>query len=459
MKFFQINRLQTGTVSLSNQKKEWLKEFLKTFLVVCIVYSGMYLLRNNFKAAQPFMKEQLGFTTTDLGYIGTGFSISYGIGRVIIGYFIDGKNTKKILSCLLAISALASIAIGFILLTSGKSMGFIILFWTINGLAQSPGGPSSNSTLTRWTPKTKRGRYIGWWNVSHNIGGASAGILALWGSNLLFSGHVGGMFIIPSIVALVIAMWGFYYGKDEPSELGWNTPEEIFDEPFEKEDIESVGMKRWDIFKKYTLKNPWVWVLCFANLFVYVLRIGIDNWAPLYVTEKLGFTPQNAVNTIIYLEVGGFIGNMLWGYVSDILKGRRGLVATICLLLVPFPLVAYRYATSLLMINMSLLFFGIFIFGPVVLIGISVMAFAPKEAATVTNALPGTFGYIFGDSMAKILVAKISDPESNGITVFGNVLHGWNDSFKLFYVSVIFGVILLGAVAWKEEKKIRALIK
>lgn len=45
-------------------------------------------------------------------------------------------------------------------------------------------------------------------------------------------------------------------------------------------------MSKWEIFKKYLLSNPWVWVLCIANVFGYILRIGIDNWVPLYVREN-----------------------------------------------------------------------------------------------------------------------------------------------------------------------------
>ena len=43
---------------------------------------------------------------------------------------------------------------------------------------------------------------------------------------------------------------------------------------------------------------------------------------------------------------------------------------------------------------------GFLIFGPVTLIGICVIGFAPKTATVVVNAVPRAFGYVFGDSMA-----------------------------------------------------------
>ncbi len=80
----------------------------------------------------------------------------------------------------------------------------------------------------RWAPRTKRGRYLGFWNTSHNIGGAIAGGVALWGANVFFHGNVIGMFIFPSVIALLIGIATLFIGKDDPEELGWNRAEEIW---------------------------------------------------------------------------------------------------------------------------------------------------------------------------------------------------------------------------------------
>ncbi len=54
----------------------------------------------------------------------------------------------------------------------GSPVGLLMVLWGLSGFFQSVGGPSSYSTIARWTPFEKRGRYLGFWNVSHNIGGA-----------------------------------------------------------------------------------------------------------------------------------------------------------------------------------------------------------------------------------------------------------------------------------------------
>lgn len=456
--FFNINKREVS-VPIEEQRKRWFKEFLKAFLVVFSVYACMYFVRNNLKAAQPLLKNQLGFTTSELGYIGFGFSITYAMGKTILGYFVDGKNAKRIISTLLIMSATMVLMIGIILLSGNKAVGTILVFWGLSGFFQAPGGPSSYSTITRWTPTNKRGRFLGFWNMSHNIGGALAGMLALWGANTFFHGNAAGMFIVPAIVGIIVGFVLLFFGKDEPQELGWNSVEEIFNEPQVQSDAEIEKMGKFEIFKKYVLTNPWIWVLCVANVFVYIVRIGIDNWAPLYVTEQLHFAMGDAVNTIFYFEMGVLFGSLTWGYVSDLLKGRRAIVAVFCLVLTGFAVLGYRYATSVTMVNTSLFALGALIFGPQLLIGVSLVGFAPKKSIAVANGLSGTFGYLFGDSTAKVALAQIADPKSSGITIGGTTLHGWSDVFIVFYAALITGIILLLIVAYAEEKKIRNMNK
>lgn len=452
--FFSI-RKKSVSVSIQVQRKEWLKEFLKAFFVVFVAYVCMYFIRNNLKAGQPLLKKQIGFTTTELGYIGFAFSITYAIGKTVLGYIIDGKNAKRVLSVLLVMSATIVLAIGFILLLGQKPTGVILLLWGLSGFFQASGSPSAYSTISRWTPTEKRGRYLGFWNMSLNIGGALAGGLALWGANTFFHGKVAGMFIVPAIIAIIVGVVVLFIGKDEPEELGWNSASEIFDELQDKEIKKLDGMSKSQIFKKYILKNPCIWTLCVANVFVYIVRIGIDNWAPLYVTEQLHFPMSAAVDTIFYFEMGALLGSFTWGYVSDLLKGRRNIVSVFCLVLTAFAVLGYRYGTSITMINTSLFCLGALIFGPQLLINVSLADFAPKKAIAVANGLSGTFGYLFGDSTAKVALAKIADPKSSGINIGSVHLHGWNDVFIVFYGALILGVLLLLVVAYAEEKKIR----
>ncbi|EZS14733.1 TPA: hexose-6-phosphate:phosphate antiporter, partial [Staphylococcus aureus] len=169
------------------------------------------------------------------------------------------------------------------------------------------------------------------------------------------------------------------------------------------------------------------------------------------------FSKGDAVNTIFYFEIGALVASLLWGYVSDLLKGRRAIVAIGCMFMITFVVLFYTNATSVMMVNISLFALGALIFGPQLLIGVSLTGFVPKNAISVANGMTGSFAYLFGDSMAKVGLAAIADPTRNGLNIFGYTLSGWTDVFIVFYVALFLGMILLGIVAFYEEKKIRSL--
>ncbi|WP_279626072.1 MFS transporter [Rodentibacter genomosp. 1] len=213
LSFFDIKKIPPIGLTTAEQRRQWFKQFLKAFMVVFLAYMCMYLIRNNFKAAQPFLKEEYGISTLELGYIGLAFSIVYGIGKTVLGYFIDGRNTKKIISALLIASSIVVMAMGLVLSFFGSVVGVFIVLWGLNGVFQSAGGPASYSTIYRWVPRTKRATAMGLWNSSHNVGGAIAGAIALWGANTFFGGNIAGMFIFPAVIALIIGIIGLYWGK------------------------------------------------------------------------------------------------------------------------------------------------------------------------------------------------------------------------------------------------------
>lgn len=454
-KFLAIRSLPTGKISLETQKNRWLVEFIKVYLVLVVGYGAFYLLRTNFKTAQPYLQDQIGLSTTELGWIGFAFSLTYGFGGLILGFYFDGKNTKRSLSMLVVGAGLVSILIALALVTVNHPGSWLLLLWAINGLFQAPGGPCCNSTMNRWTPRKLRGRFIGWWNASHNLGAMIAGLLAVWGANTFFGGSVVGMFVVPAVVAIPIGLWGIFYGKDDPSELGWNSAEEIFDEPPAKADIVTEKVSKWVIIYKYVICNPGVWLLCIANVAAYAVRIGIDNWNVLYTQKVLNFSQYTAVNTTMALEMGGLLGSLLWGFFSDKLGGRRALAAAIGLGSVIAPIYVYSQATTPTVVYIALFLIGFLIFGPVTLIGICVIGFAPKSATVVVNAVPRAFGYIFGDSMAKVLLGRIADPEKEGLMIFGYNLHGWGSTFSVLIFSAVVGLVCLILVAVFEERMLR----
>lgn len=134
----------------------------------------------------------------------------------------------------------------------------------------------------------------------------------------------------------------------------------------------------------------------------------------------------------MFFEDGGLYESIAWSYVCDFMKGQSALLSMILVFVM-----------------------GFVIFGPILLSSVSVVRLATRGAVTVTSALLGTFGYIFGDSLAKVLIARIADPQKDGFNFLGHNLHGWSDTFTVFYVACVISIALMSLVAINEERQIR----
>ncbi len=119
LRFLEQVRKPTLDLPVEVRRKMWFKPFIQSYLVVFIGYLTMYLIRKNFNVAQNDMISTYGLSMTDLGLIGLGFSITYGIGKTVVSYYADGKNTKQFLllclsflvwRCLVSASAWVAVA-------------------------------------------------------------------------------------------------------------------------------------------------------------------------------------------------------------------------------------------------------------------------------------------------------------------------------------------------------------
>ncbi|HIF9064213.1 hexose-6-phosphate:phosphate antiporter [Photobacterium damselae] len=443
-------RKPTLDLPVSERKKMWFGPFIRSYLVVFVSYMVMYFIRKNFNIAQNDLISDYGMTMTQLGTIGLGFSITYGIGKTALNYWCDGKNSKNILPLGLLLSGLCMLGFGLVMGPSMGSFYMMIGLYALSGLFQSVGGSNSYSTITKWTSKKNRGTFLGMWNISHNIGGAGAAGVALFGANYFFDGNVAGMFIVPAIIAIVVAFIGFFMGSDSPEAYGLGTAEELFEEPVSEEDkaVSENKMSKLEIFKKYVLFNKVIWLLCFANVFLYVVRIGIDQWSTVYGYEVLGFDKETAISGFTMFETGALIGTCLWGFFSDLINGRRGLVACIALLGVIATLGFYQHADTIFAYQASLFALGFLVFGPQLLIGVAAVGFVPKQGIAVADGIKGTFAYLIGDSFAKLGLGLIAD----GTPIFGQT--GWSGTFVALDTAAIICCSIMAVVAILEERKI-----
>jgi sugar phosphate permease len=191
------------------------------------------------------------------------------------------------------------------------------------------------------------------------------------------------------------------------------------------EDTEAVTLK--EIFMEHILPNTSLWYICLANFFLYAIRMGFFNWAPVFLQEARGASVMGSGLQSMGFELTGAIGALYAGWLSDrIFQGQR---SRTCIYFMLFLIAAlalfWIIPTMSVMVNTLLLFvIGFFVYGPQMLVGCAGAEFSSKRAAAAGNGLTGMFGYL-GAAFSGWGIGKIVDT------------WGWNAMILFFVVCAV----------------------
>ncbi|KMN83170.1 sn-glycerol-3-phosphate transporter [Chromobacterium sp. LK11] len=406
------------------------------FLGIFIGYAGYYLVRKNFSLAMPYLVEQ-GYSRGDLGFAMSGVAIAYGISKFLMGAVSDRSNPRVFLSVGLILSAAVFLLMGFApWATSSVGIMFVLLF--LNGWFQGMGWPASGRTMVHWWSQKERGGIVSIWNCAHNVGGGLIGPLFILGMGWFNDWRAA--FYVPAAAAIGVAIFAYLTMRDTPQSCGL-PPVEAYknDYPEDYNASHEQELSARDIFKKYILPNKLLWYIAFANVFIYLLRYGVLDWAPTYLKEVKHFSVDKSSWAYFLYEWAGIPGTLLCGWMSDkLFKGNRGATGMLFMALVTVATVVYwlNPAGNPTVDMLALIAIGFLIYGPVMLVGLHALELAPKKAAGTAAGFTGLFGYLGGSVAANAVVGYTVDH------------FGWDGGFMLMVGSCVAAIVLLALTTW-----------
>lgn len=366
-------------------------------------YAVFYFIRKNMSVANPFIREEFGIGKEEFGAALAFASIAYGISKFSSGLLVDNFSARYIMGTGLIISACVSFLLGFATESNSAFLGlsvtsFFALFWIINNIFQGMGQPPCSRLITQWFSPAEIGKQWGIWNMSHHIGAAF--ILFAGGYIIAYFESWRAVFFTPAAFALIYGFFLINRLRDKPEDVGLPSIEVYHqsklnhDEPQQESEEKLSG---FEIFTRFVLTNKLIWLVSLVNLFIYIVRIGILDWAPSFLKEHKGLSIIASANTTATFEIAGIVGAIAAGWLSDtIFKGRRGRVSVIFMLLLILCVFAVLYVPSNSAYLMAIVLFGVgfFVHGPMLLVAVAAADFATKRAAATAVGLTGLFGYI-----------------------------------------------------------------
>ena len=421
-------RLQEQEIDPVYKKLRW-----QIFLSIFVGYAGYYLVRKNFSLAMPYLIEEQGFTKGELGFALSAVSIAYGLSKFLMGNVSDRSNPRYFLMTGLLLSSLVMFIFGFVPWAT-QSIAIIFLLLFINGWVQGMGWPACGRTIVHWYSGNERGQVVSVWNIAHNVGGGLIGPLFILG--MAWFNDWRSAFYVPAAFAALIAGFVFLTLRDTPQSCGLPPIEEHRnDYPIDYEEKHEQELSAKEIFVTYVLNNKLLWFIAIANAFVYLIRYGVLDWAPTYLSEVKDFSFEHSSWAYFLYEWAGIPGTLLCGYISDKwFKGRRSPAAILYMVLVLIAVLVYWFnpAGNPSVDMAALMAIGFLIYGPVMLIGLYALELVPKKAAGTAAGLTGLFGYLGGAVIANIAL---------GFTVD---YFGWNGGFVLLTGGCICAIVLIG---------------
>ena len=465
----------------------------RTIVVSMIGYAIYYFVRKNFSVAMPGMTAEYGISNTSFGIVIAIGSLVYGLSRFINGFIVDKVSTRVFMAIGLLLCAASNFAFGFGVDLSywitgvheGPQFVNMLIFVMgvtiiLNQYFQGMGYPPCARLLPTWIHPSELATKMSIWNTSHSIGAFCAVIVCGWvmtsfgtdmsgdssvvaaiGANLAdsikgwgdlsaadqttrimsFASHYGAWrwcFWLPACFALAGALWIFCLLKDTPQSVGLP---EVEGTHTGKEETEGKKGAHKAFLRHMVFKNRWVWTLAIANIFVYVLRMGVLDWGPKFLTENKGMSIQNAALSVAVFELTAIVGTIFAGWATD--HWFKGKAHRMCLVSMVGAIVFFGgfalFPNAPAVLSIAMLAMGGFcIYGPQALIGIGAANQATKEASATANGVTGILGYA-GSALSALGIGIIADH------------FGWNAVFLTFIAVGIVGAIVFLSM-WKAPR-------
>ncbi len=422
---------------------EYAKLRRRVFCGIFVGYAGFYLIRKNFSLAMPYL-EDAGFEKSDLGWALSAVAFAYGISKFVMGSVSDRSNARIFLPMGLALSAFLTALLGLADWATGTIFAMAAILF-LHGWFQGMGWPPCGRVMVHWFSHNERGMKMSIWNVAHNVGGLAMAPLALLGMKLFGGDWRLGIFLFPACAAVCVAGLAYWLIRDTPQSCGL-PPIEIYRndaaKSYSSSDEKEFSSRQ--IFFEHVLNNGALWSIAVANAFVYFVRYGILDWAPIYLQNEKGFDFSKSAGAYFGFELAGILGTILCGWVSDkFFKGRRSPVNALFMALTMLAILVYWLnPKGNPTVDIAALFaIGFLIYGPVMLIGLQALDMVSKKAAGTAAGFTGLFGYFVGTA------------------IFGNLgmgyivqYMGWGNSFILILSACVVTIGIMLANSFLEMK-------
>lgn len=302
--------------------------------IIFAVYAINYADRTNIGAVLPFIIDEFHINNFEAGAIASMFFLGYAISQIPAGFFIAKRGTRG----LVALSIFGFSAFTWLMGTVSSVFGLKLVRLGL-GLSEGPCPVGLASSINNWFPAKEKATATGVYIAATMFAPIIVPPLAVWIAVTWGWRWVFYSFAIPGIVIAVV--W-YLFVKSKPSESRFVSESELTvindgagAQEKSRENIQLapkfatldklIRVKKLapiDTVKGlFTSKN--ILGDCLAYFMMVSVLYGLLTWIPLYLVKEKGFDFMSMGLVASMPCIGGFVGAIGGGYISDKLLGRR----------------------------------------------------------------------------------------------------------------------------------------
>jgi MFS transporter, ACS family, glucarate transporter len=260
-------------------------------------------------ASSDIMKD-LDLDVRSWGWVMSLFALSYAAFEIPSGWLGDKIGPRRVLT---------RIVIWWSIFTS--LTGAVLNYWQLLlsrflfGAGEAGAYPNAASAISRWFPKTERGRAQSVVWTASRVGGAVTPFImipvqALLGWRATFS--------VLGLIGLAWAAWWYVWYRDTPRENPLVTSEELTE--IGAPELAKHEKLDWGVAMRS--RNLWLIMLMY-HLYCWGAYFYL-SWLPTYLQNGRGFSKTELLWTTLPF-IAGVFGNLLGGWLTDRLSLRYGL--------------------------------------------------------------------------------------------------------------------------------------
>lgn len=279
----------------------------RSLLGFCLLYLFTYTGRLNMGIALPFLKQEFGWSSAEVGVLASLIFWSYGCSHIVWGRVGDKVGARV----LLLLGAVLSTVLNWVVSFATSFTG-IAIPWTLNGIAQGMLFSPGTGMVAQWWPKKRRGTAMGLVIFSSGWATVVVWFLASYVAAPIWGWR--GIFQFPTLAMGVLGVVAFFLVRSRPADVGL--------QEYVEEDVEQVAKETTESHHGLA---PYInclkdWKLCMAFLALGLCnfnRYALLTWIPMYYMEAAGYNISKAGMVSMSLPVGMAMGPALAGWISD----------------------------------------------------------------------------------------------------------------------------------------------